>query len=647
MFHFNIVAIHKVGFRRFAAIVALKTYRHLLEGRVDKRIRTAIAVTPAAFEGVLPLESSTAQRFKIIFPAAFSDLIARAQRIRLHRFQFLGTSLQCGEKINWHLDPVSTKVWQKKTYKEIALHYEGSPPDIKPVWELNRHQHFVTLAQASYLSGDRTYADELIGQWLDWIKENPYRIGVNWASPLEIGLRLISWTLAFQFIEADLSKENRSIITFSIWQQASFLSSHLSVDKVVRTNHLIGEAAGLFVAASSFAFANSKHWMAGARKVLEEEICSQVFNDGAGKEQSSSYHRFDVDLFLLAHMRAQKLSSPFSRQFAEQLLKMVRWLHRFQTPTHQLPPFGDCDNGRGFLLSPSVDFWDVRGLIALGGLALKDERLSISSFLNEEAFWHLTEREWNSAKDKQAIPELETCVVSRESGHVVVKNANSSGIDYCFFRAGPFGMGGDKFSSHSHDDLFSPILYINGDLILADTGTSVYLGNDVERDYLRSAAAHNTTFASGWNYFESQRWFGWKKVVNGRIIREHQTSQETMIECGFEESARIPYKRTIAYRPDDYSLRIEDLFEENVRDVHSYFHLDTNLTIQRDGSGMVLMKNNNRIVRCSFSDHVKPVIEEGWISKSYGTKERAVVIHFGWNAVARQSTTFTFTGIRE
>jgi hypothetical protein len=647
IFYYSILAIRKAGLRRFAAIVALKGSRRLFEGRIDKRLLTANPAAPAGFEGVLPLESSTAQRFKIIFPAAFLDLLACAQRIRSHRFHFLGATLQYGEKINWHLDLASTKEWQKKSYRENVLHYDGSPLDIKHVWELNRHQYFVTLAQAFYVSGDRTYADELVAQWLDWIKENPYRIGVHWASPLEIGLRLISWTLAFQFIEPHLSKENRSAITFSIWQQASFLASHLSLDKVVRTNHLIGEAAGLFVTASAFAFESSKQWMASAREILEDEIRSQVFSDGAGKEQSSSYHRFDVDLFLLAHMSGQKLSVPFSPGFKGQLQKMVRWLDRFQTPTNHLPPFGDCDNGRGFLLSPSVDFWDARGLIALGGLVMEDEELSEPSFLNEEAFWLLSEREWNSAKDKPAIARLETCVVSRESGHVAIRNADSSGIDYCFFRAGPFGMGGDGFSSHSHNDLFSPILYINGELILADTGTSVYLGNDAERDYLRSAAAHNTTFPSGWKSFESQRQFGWTKVVDGRIIREHQTNQEIMIECGFEESARIPYKRTIVYRSGEHSLRIEDLFEENVSDVHSYFHLDTKFTTQRDGREIVLMKDSNRVARFSFSDHVEPMIEEGWISKSYGIKERAAVIHFCWNAVAHQSTIFAFTGVRK
>ncbi len=645
LFHFSIVAIRKAGIRRFLEIAAVKACRSVFAGRIDDRIRRAHVAARVSFEGIISLEASTAQRFKNIFPLFFSDAISRAQKLVSRNFYLLGTSFKYDRKIDWHRDPASKKMWEKKTYKEISIYYDDSPPDVKPIWELNRHQYFVTLAQAYYLSGDRTYADELVSQWLDWINDNPYRVGINWASPLEIGLRLISWTLAFQFVEPHLPTDARSRITASIVQQASFLATHLSVDKVVRTNHLIGEAAGLFIAASSFSCEYSDQWTAAAKKILENEIQSQVFGDGAGKEQSSSYHRFDTELLLLAFMKAKKNSSPFSPVFAGRLREMLRWLYRFQTPNRRMPPFGDNDDGRGFSLSSSAGFWDVGGLIALGGVALNVTELSISNYLNEESFWFFTEREWNSAMVSQTKPIIETFVVSRESGHVVMRDAETGSIDYCFFRAGPFGSGGNGFCSHSHNDLFSPILYLNGESILTDTGTSVYLGNDLERDYLRSAAAHNTTALSGWNFFESKKWFGWKKVVNGTIIQETKTEQEMTVECGFDRSEKIPYSRTIAYLPHDHSFRIEDRFDENVRGVHSYFHLDPSLTVEQGTGEIILLKNKGRVAQLLYSGNVNPEIEKGWISKAYGTKEPATVIHFTWNAFVKQPMIFLFKGV--
>lgn len=189
---FSIQAIRKTSLRRFLAIVAVKSHRSLFEKSFDTRTRTALMNESVGFNGVLPLEASTATRFKKEFPSAFLSLLASAQKIRTHEFKFLGFVNRFDKKINWHLDPATKREWRKWVYREISLHYDGSPSDVKPVWELNRHQYFSTLAQAFYLSGDRAYLDELLAQWLDWIEENPCRIGINWASPLEIGIRLIS-----------------------------------------------------------------------------------------------------------------------------------------------------------------------------------------------------------------------------------------------------------------------------------------------------------------------------------------------------------------------------------------------------------------------------------------------------------------------
>ncbi len=598
-----------------------------------------------SFNPVLPLESETGTRFKTLFPEGFSSLLAKAQSIRSHRFEFLGHTIQFGQKINWHLDPASSKEWQKRIYNENALQYEGSPVDVKLVWEMNRHQYFVALGQAFYVSGDRVYLDELVAQWLHWIDENPYRSGINWASPLEIGIRLISWTLTFQFIQDQLSEKVRTAILKSTWEQMSFLSSHLSLDKIVRTNHLIGETAGLFVAASSFLFNESKRWKKRGQKILEREILTQVFDDGVSREQSASYHRFDVDFFLLSCLCARKSASPFSVPFVEKLQKMMRYLFILQSPGFGIPAYGDSDDGRGFTLAPSVNFWDVRGLIAAGGAVFQSEEIPIASFLNEESFWLLNEAEWNSPKSNRNNSSAEICTILPDSRHVIVGNKESG--DYCFFRAGEFGMGGNGFSSHSHNDLFSPIIHVNGNSVLADTGTSVYVGNDEERNYLRSAAAHNTTFSPAWDFFEPQRWFGWKKSLDGTIVASIQSEKEIRIECTFEKPSANFYRRTIAYQPNHHLFTIEDLFTKNIPDIHSYFHLDSGLRATVNENCVRIHKNNTTIAQCIFPSYLTLKVEEGWISQSYGMKAESVILHFKWNAAAHEPVVFAFKAVNE
>ncbi len=642
---FAIVAIRVGGARRFASIATLKIYRWFSAERTDRKIRSAsLPASPAiSFSSLLPIDKTTASRFKKDLPGSFSSLLSAAQKIRAHHFEFLGNPIAFGTSIDWHLDPSSKKSWQKRVYQEISLRYEGSPIDAKHVWELNRHQYFVTLAEAFFLSGDSVYRDELLSQWLDWIEQNPYRTGINWASPLEVGIRLISWTLAFQFMESHLSQAQRSAIVNSVWQQAAFLSSHLSLDKIVRTNHLIGEAAGLYVAASSFTFRESDQWRKRAKAILEEEMSSQIFDDGGGKEQSSAYLRFDVDLFLIAYLRSEASRQNFSGEFSRRLQKMIRCLENLHTPDHRLPRFGDCDNGRGVMLAPSLDYWDTRGLAGVSGVLFSHPVSSGSGCANEESFWLLPEAGWKTLKTSKEIQATEALTLLPECGYVVFKNGDSPTTDYCFLRAGPFGLGGRDFCSHSHNDLFSPILYLDGTLIFTDTGTSIYLGNDTERDYLRSAAAHNSTFAQSWDLFESKQWFGWKKSASGKIIKKRESPEELVVECGYEEAASIPFRRSITYQPQARHFRIEDLFMENTRYVHSYFHLASGIAASAEGHDVLLTKAGKKIALFTFSDQLTLAKESGWISESYGSKKPAEILHFTWDAVAHQPARFTIS----
>src|SRR5205814_6089600 len=118
--------------------------------------------------------------------------------------------------------------------------------DHKIIWELNRHQHLVTLAKAWCVTGEQRYAAELTAQWYSWQKANPYPLGINWASSLEVGFRSLSWLWVRQLISgcgclpasfetdllAALQRNGRHI--------AKYLSTYFSPN-----THLLGEAVAL------------------------------------------------------------------------------------------------------------------------------------------------------------------------------------------------------------------------------------------------------------------------------------------------------------------------------------------------------------------------------------------------------------------
>ena len=120
-------------------------------------------------------------------PRQVDQIVRQADKICCHQFDLLGyEDLNYGDPIPWHLDRVHGKEAPKKAFHKIRYLDFHEVGDSKVTWELNRHQHLVTLAKAYRLTRDRRYANEIFNQWRHWHAENPYPVGINWASTLEV-----------------------------------------------------------------------------------------------------------------------------------------------------------------------------------------------------------------------------------------------------------------------------------------------------------------------------------------------------------------------------------------------------------------------------------------------------------------------------
>jgi len=75
-------------------------------------------------------------------------ILERSGRICQHRFDLLGyQDLDNGTTIDWHCYSVHGKRGRRKAFYKIRYLDCAEAGDIKIIWELNRHQHFVTLAK--------------------------------------------------------------------------------------------------------------------------------------------------------------------------------------------------------------------------------------------------------------------------------------------------------------------------------------------------------------------------------------------------------------------------------------------------------------------------------------------------------------------
>ncbi len=435
----------------------------------------------------------------------------------------------------WNYDPIEKKYWQKKNYEETQVHSGDTPKDVKIVWEINRFKYLPLLAQAAYATKEKKYANEVEARILSWIDDNPFGGSINWSSPLELAIRAISWTASLRILAAagfDISKNEK--ITRSIWQHAAYLNAELSTDKIVRSNHLIGETAGLYILSSFFAFPEAVFYRIRAKKILTDSILKQTYADGASRESSGWYHTFITDFADLALRTADTIGDNFDVECTQRFRLMTSYRNSIILPDGDAVKYGDIDFGKA---------------------------INLPTKWKEMVFGE------NTLTSGERKNYFET------ANHVTAM----LGKNYFFIRAGDFGWGGDGFSSHAHDDFLSPILAMDGVNILVDPGTYVYNGSPEERDAERSASSHNGVIISD---SESQTTnheprlklsFGWIKTRPNAYIESCFTSENEITAQAIYGEWMIEHQRKFILTNNSFTLEDHLHFQAN-RSLEWNFH---------------------------------------------------------------------------
>lgn len=441
-----------------------------------------------------------------------SDLIVhQADKICRHQFDLLGyDDLEYGDPIDWHLDLVHGKQAPKKAFYRIRYLDFDQVGDCKVTWELNRHQHLVTLAKAYRLTEDRSYADEIFRQWRHWHAENPYPVGINWVSSLEVAFRSLSWMWMYQLLEGTpvLSEEFRKE-----WLRAQALNGR-HIERYLSTyfspnTHLLGEAVALlFLGTLCPELVRAERWKSRGWEIVLQEARRQVQPDGFHFEQSTCYHVYALDFFLhaavLAGLNDLTIPSEFEKTL-ERMLEALFLLGRVCAP----PRLGDDDGGRLFdprrnraehLLDP----------LATGAVLFhRSDFKAVAADLREETIWLLGEQgvaEWDSL---HAQPKDLASASLPSAGLYLL--ATASPPSQLVIKASPRGH---QSGSHSHADALSVCLHSQGHALLIDPGTLEYVGDGLLRDSFRSTAMHNTLRVDGASQSEPAGPFAWKQFTH-------------------------------------------------------------------------------------------------------------------------------------
>ena len=455
------------------------------------------------------------RRIRSAFPTAAAESARRADRILEGRFDVLGyralsykgDAPQTDGSIDWHLDPVHHRRaplvhWSRVPYLSPAC------GDHKIIWELNRHQHWLALGRAWWLTGDERYRQGFVLQLGSWMTANPPGTGINWASMLELGLRSLSWIWALHFF----TRTTGTPPDTSAWTVDLLLGLDRQLAQVERNlshyfspnTHLTGEALALYVAGRALPeLRRAAGWQRAGRAVLLDESSRQINADGGHVELSAHYHRYTLDYYLLALAVARATGDRAAvPEFAEAATRLAVFARTIADRWGRLPRIGDDDAGALFPIC-GRDSADVSDSLELAALLLDRPDLAVSP-ATEEPFW-MTDRP-RAASTRTA--DWPSSALSA-SGYFV---SRSSRGDHLVVDAGPHGFLG---GGHAHADALSLTLTVADRPFLIDPGTGCYTISRAKRDRFRSTRFHNTLTLNGRSQSIPDGPFGWLTTAAG------------------------------------------------------------------------------------------------------------------------------------
>jgi len=467
--------------------------------------------------------SETSERAELLrkhLPDEATAILREADEICGHRFRLLGYenltfALDRGTSrdIDWHLDPVHGKrapldPWFKIPFLDFAV-----VGDHKVTWELNRHQHLVTLAKARLLSGDEKYAYELTAQWRSWIKANPYPLGINWGSTLEVAFRSLSWIWVDQLLagaseqaefRAGLSSEFRSELLPALAFHGRYIERYLSTYFSPNT-HLLGEAVALFFLGTLYPqMPGAARWKKSGWQIVLREAERQVRPDGVYFEQSLYYHVYALDFFLYARFLAVRNGMEIPQAFDAVLRRMLDVVAAL-AQAGPAEGFGDDDGGR--LWNPRRNRTEqMVDPLALGAVIYSTEFSAAK--LTEEAIWLFGDQAVEKLSTTPTIPAARS--IAFPYGGLYVLADSQPYPEAIVVDAGPQGVGR---SGHGHADALSLRLSMHGRRWLVDSGTGVYISKDpADRNTFRGTGAHNTMRVDGMDQAVADEPFSWTHI---------------------------------------------------------------------------------------------------------------------------------------
>lgn len=532
-------------------------------------------------------------------------IVETAEQALRHEFDLLGSGVVKNDPIDWQTDLKSGKRWGKQFYTRIPR-YSGA--DIKMPWELSRCQHLLWLGEAYLLKGESRYAKEVIDEIDWWIDDNPLMYTVNWTCAMDVAFRSVNWLFALNMIAGYEGFDDAFAqkVMRSLWQHGFFIRNNLEQVIPDSNNHYTSDLVGLLYIGALFDLTKGgRKWKRFASKELRTETLNQVLPSGVHYERTVSYQRMMAEMLSYPVYMMIRIGETVSEDVLMRINAMYSYIANYTKPNGLAPIIGDNDDGR-FVPFIKRDFRD-------------------HNYLNDP----------DSLENRMISVGMEPLFCSNEMDSKLYEDARVAvvheGNNYLFVNCGGYSRRPkeeqESIGTHTHNDLLSFELALNGKDIIVDAGTYLYTSSKKDRDAFRSTSKHNTVMVDDEEQNDMPGTFVLKRNILIKNIVEEQgrlTGQYQTIK------GQMTHQRTFSLKQEGLSIK-DKLSKKGKNHLATfYFHLSQSITPEINEKRIVL--DSGQIIMFANEPNSLEIIDDT-LSPSFGSilKSKTLKISYRFN----------------
>jgi len=501
------------------------------------------------------------------------------------RFEFNQESHTVPSPIRWTVNPSHDREWL------ILLH---------------KFYYSVGLGMVYHETEAARYAEKWVDLTSSWIDAVP----LDFLPSDVAGRRIQNWIFAHYYFvtlhqSACIGPEFYVRFLESLHDQICYLREHLTPAR----NHRTLELCAIFLAAVVFPeFDEAKDWLAFSTQELSNNIQADFLPDGVHCELSTDYHHLVLKNYLWIRKLARINQIDMPDSIDEGIKKALEFSVYSHRPDGAIPSLSDGDS-RTFL-----------DLLKQG-----------YELYGSEHFKYV------SSQGKAGTSPEHRSRGFAASGYYVLRSGWGDQGDpyhdqrYLIFDCGPLGAG-----NHGHLDLLSFEMAAYGKPLIVDPGRYTYdeSGETNWRGLFRGTSYHNTVLVDDKN----QARYEWKKTrfkITGpepeREIKSFVTRPGLDYLHGIARSHEYPvvHERKVLFINGEYWVIVDLLRATEPHKYDLLFHLSppaqgrVSVMVSDDA---LSIQSPQLILAQPFSPNVRPSIQEGFVSTSYGEKQPAPIV---------------------